>query len=218
MAEDFYELLEIPDNANEVWIRRAYHTTRESLLQDTTLNEGRRQSRIAAVEDAFSILSNPATRHVYDRDRLKLPEPEPTQTKSLARRMGITSARVTIWGITALLVIGASWAYWRYAKEGERLHLEQERSAAEVAARVRDIEARDKARRASIEKIASSIERRQASESLEHLRIRPESSESGKSDGDEVNRELARIQVERALAEQARRDEASKRIQKSIGM
>lgn len=209
MAQDFYELLEVPDNASEVWIRRAYHRQREMLEQDTTLGEDRRQSRIAAVEDAFSILSNPSTRQMYDRDHLKLPELEPSKAKSV----GLTSARLTVWGIVALLLIGATWAYWRYAKEDERVRLEQERGSAEVAARLIDIEARDKAQRTEIEKIASNVERqRQAGQSAGRARPNLASPEDGKSEDDDVKREMASIDAERARVAQERRNEVSKRL------
>ena len=121
-------------------------------------------------------------------------------------------SRLTIWGVVALLTIGVTWAYWRYAKEEERLRLEQERGAAEVAAYVRDIEARDKAQRAAIEKIASSIEREQARQSVDHVRIHAESAEPGKSDDGDVKNELAIQQAERTRVEQERRTEADRRL------
>lgn len=218
MAQDFYELLEVPDNASEVWIRRAYHRQREMLEQDATLDNDRRQSKIAAVEDAFAILSNPATRHVYDCDNLKLPEPEPTKATGIAKSLGLTPARLTIWGMTTLLVIGAAWAYWRYAKEDERRRVEEARGAAEVAAHLRDIETRDKAQRAAIEKIGRSIESQVAEQRVSAAYVRAESAETEKSNDDDVKRELAAVQAERTRVEQARRAEAGRRLRQSAGM
>jgi curved DNA-binding protein CbpA len=215
MAEDFYELLEIPDNANEAWIRRAYDLKRETLGQDKTLDEVQRHAKLAAVEDAFAILSNPATRELYDSDRLKLPELAPARKK----RSAFTPARMAIWGTVTLLVTGSTWAYWQYAREHERQRQLEERAAAELAAHARGIEERDKAQRAAIEKISGNIERQQAKQqSAVPARPAGESADNGKSDDSDLARsEMATLNAERARVEKERRAEAARRVREQVG-
>jgi hypothetical protein len=51
---------------------------------------------------------------------------------------------------------------WQHAVTQERIRHEKERAAEEIAARARDLEARDKAQRESIKQMATTIERREA--------------------------------------------------------
>lgn len=220
MELDFYELLEIPDNANEVWIRRGYDRQREVLANDTTLTEEQRKARTAAVLDAYAILSNPRTRALYDNERLRVPEPEVRKAKPVQ----LINARTAIWGTVGLLAIANTWGYWHYEREHKRQLAEEERGAAEIALRVKEFEERDQAQRASIEKISGSVERQQeklAGEHREKKRAEDDAQaakeNSGASD-DLVGNEKALLQAERERVERERRAEAKRRMSKTAGM
>lgn len=214
MQQDLYEILEIPDNANDIWIRRAYDRKRESLAHDTTLNAAQRQAAIGAVEHAFSILSNPAMREQYDNDRLTPPEQEP----ATAKRSAFTPARLIIYGTVILLVIAAAWAYWRYVGEQERIRLQEERGAAEIAVRQRELEAREKAQRAAIQNIGNTIERQQArQQSIDQSKPQTEPDRADKSDEADIKADQAAIQAERQRVQQERRAEANRRLQQTLG-
>ncbi|MEP7157389.1 MAG: DnaJ domain-containing protein, partial [Betaproteobacteria bacterium] len=197
MEQDFYELLEIPDNANEAWINRGYERQRQSLATDTTLTEAQRKARTAAVLDAYAILSNPKTRELYDRERLRVPEVE-VKKKTLAQYL---NARTAIWGAVGLLAIGTTWGYWHYEREHRRQLEAEARGAAEVALRVQEVEERDRAQRASIEKISGNVEREQEKLQSEHRarKSAEEAAEAAKeaANGDLVGSESAILAAER---------------------
>jgi hypothetical protein len=156
MAQDLYEILEVPDNASDVWIRRAYAQKRENIAAITP-NAAERQARLAAADDAFKVLSEPVAREQYDRRNQPdlLADDKPKMSRS-------ARARLIIWGSVSVMTVVTVGFGWQHAVTQERIRHEKERAAEEIAARARDLEARDKAQRESIKQMATTIERREA--------------------------------------------------------
>ncbi len=157
MAQDLYEILEIPPNATDTWIRRAYDRKRNEIAQDAGLSDADRQALQAGLDNAFATLSNPASRERYDAELLAVPAP----VKAQAKKTGLSTARVLIYGGALALLIGTGWVLWKRANFEEQQRIEQERAAAEVAARMQDVNARDKAQRDSLKSISGSVEKAQ---------------------------------------------------------
>ncbi len=177
MAQDLYEVLEIPPNANDTWIRRAYDRKRQEIAQDATLSGADRQAIQQAVDNAFSILSNPATREKYDSELLAVQTPAPVQVK----KSGLSTARVLIYGGAVALLIGTGYVLWKRANFEEQQRIEQERAAAEVAARMQEVNARDKAQRDSLQSISGSVQKAQAKQqAIDAERARAEEEEAKK--------------------------------------
>lgn len=145
MFQDLYELLEVPDNATNAWIRRAYDSRRKAVAQDASLSQDQRQAQLQAVEHAFGVLSNPETRSEYDQHILAVTAPVVVAKK----RSTFSVARIAIWGTVLVVLAGTAIALWRHSQYEEQMRIEQERVAAELVARVKEMEARDKAQRES---------------------------------------------------------------------
>ena len=71
MKKDFYDLLEIPENATPTWITRAYEQRMHVLESDGSRSASQRASMIAELGAAFRVLSSPLRRADYDTQRSK---------------------------------------------------------------------------------------------------------------------------------------------------
>lgn len=158
MSHDLYEILEIPDNATDAWIRRAYDSRRKAIAQDASLDEAGRQAQMEAVEHAFGVLTDPAARAQYDERLLTVAEP----VVAAKKRSTFSAARITIYGTVLVILFGTAFALWRHSQYEEQMRIDQERVNAEIKARVKDMEARDKAAIESTQMIKTSVERSRA--------------------------------------------------------
>ena len=155
MAQDLYEILEIPNNATDAWIRRGYDSRRKAIAQDSSLGDAERASQLQAVEHAFGVLSNPVARAEYDEKLLSIAEPR------MAANNGskVSGARIAIYGAVLVLLVGTAFALWRNAHYEEQARIDQERVNDEIKARVKEMQERDKARVESSDTIKASVER-----------------------------------------------------------
>jgi len=155
MAQDLYEILEIPNNATDAWIRRGYDSRRKAIAQDSSLGDAERASQLQAVEHAFGVLSNPVARAEYDEKLLAIAEPR------MAANNGskVSGARIAIYGAVLVLLVGTAFALWRNAHYEEQARIDQERVNDEIKARVKEMQERDKARVESSDTIKASVER-----------------------------------------------------------
>ena len=160
MSQDLYEILEIPDNATDAWIRRAYESRRKAIAQDSSLDQAGRQAQLDAVEHAFGVLSDPAARAQYDERLLAVADP----AKAAKKTSTFSGARIAIYGTVVVVLIGTAFALWRHSQYEELTRIEQERVNAEIKARVQDMQARDKANLESTQMIKSTVEKSRANQ------------------------------------------------------
>ena len=149
MSQDLYEILEVPENANDVWIRRAYELKRNALDADQSASAEVRQLRIIAVEKAFNTLSNPAARERYDERHLS--------NLSVQVPKDGAATYFSSWVKVALVVfvLLAALAYW----QTERLRVERERIAAEVAVKMRELAQKEVSQREALKLVGKGMER-----------------------------------------------------------
>lgn len=133
MTPDLYEILEIPENANDVWIQRAFDLKKKAIAADATLSEQDRELKSIAVEKAFNTLSIPAARQRYDNRRVPTPVSEPALDVA-----GVSISPKWIVGAGSLLLSIAAVMYWRHTVTTERARLEREHAAEQQAAKLRE--------------------------------------------------------------------------------
>ncbi|MEP7156348.1 MAG: DnaJ domain-containing protein [Betaproteobacteria bacterium] len=126
---DLYEVLEIPENANETWILRAYELKKKAIEADSSLSDDERKRRIFSVDKAFNTLSDRGARERYDNRHVHVVE----QTGAVSR------VPTLVWIVLGtVLVIGAA-VYWQYSSRMARERVElaeridRERAEAERA-------------------------------------------------------------------------------------
>jgi len=157
MAFDPYDILDIPGNANDVWIRHAYDLRRDAIAKDATLGDAERQNLLKLVERAYGVLTDPEARAEYDEKRLTVT----ASTAAPKERSTFSGPRIAIWGALLTLLLVTAFVLWRQANYEERMREEEARTAAEITARMKEVQARDKALYES-QSIRSSVEESRA--------------------------------------------------------
>ncbi|MBL8519721.1 MAG: DnaJ domain-containing protein [Betaproteobacteria bacterium] len=153
---DYYDILEVPENANAIWIRRAYDRKVLALEADHLLTDRERQRQMAALEVAFKTLSYPAARERYDNRRrgsTGAPVAGPTRSWSMPG---------WIWGLAAIVLFMAAAHSWQQSRESERLRVEQEQVLAAQAAQAQEGAVMDAARNNAVRATGAQIETEQA--------------------------------------------------------
>jgi len=143
MSFDLYEVLEIPDNANETWIRRAYDQKCKALAANTELTAEQRQKSQIALDKALNTLSNPEARERYDDRHIHGRVRAAGAGSGIKTRDGWFSIPGSAWALLALVLVIAVGLYWQNARETERLKIERERIAADRATKLREIALRE---------------------------------------------------------------------------
>ena len=156
MKKDFYDLLQIPENATPTWITRAYEQRLQTMDADTSLNETQRAAAVAELGAAHRVLSSPLRRADYDTQRQKQRE---DADKAGARRVAVQRALLLI-GLP-LLIAGGYLGYDSRQKGLARQ--EQLREIAEREQQLAELKRRELERQAALE-----------SERLESLRLEEE--------------------------------------------
>jgi DnaJ-class molecular chaperone len=158
VAQDLYEILEIPNNATDAWIRRGYESRRKAIGQDASLGSAEREAQLQAVEHAFGVLSDAAARAQYDEQLLAVVEPAVAAKK----RSAFSGPRIAIYGTVLAILVGTGVALWRNSQFEERTRIEQERVNEEIKARVKEMQARDRANVEAADTIKNTVVRAKA--------------------------------------------------------
>ena len=133
-SKSLYTILGIRPDASADQIEQAYAELLHQLKDGVEANPGGdARVRLVAVKEAYSVLSNPVSRQMYNQ---KLFAP---QTVGQAPEAVAESPHT--WGIVKLLVIGAIviaaiWIYNRNAIEKEKLLIEHEKQIVETQVRL----------------------------------------------------------------------------------
>ncbi len=189
MAQDLYELLDIPENANEPWVRRAVELKRKAIEADSSLSGKKREALLLAVDNAAEVLTNPRHRENYDQ--------ELAAAKSRSNPLG----RILLWLVVLGLVGGGGFAAYSnmQAREKERIQAEQEELAAAQAAVARKVEMEAKAKK-------------EAERQVEALRAQ-QNAIANSTDPEYEKRYQASVRARAAEAPQEDPDEKEKREQ-----
>ena len=122
MKRDFYDILDIPENASPTWIVRAYQKRLLAVEQDSSLKAKKRVTALAEINEAYRVLADDL-RVAYDAEILQ------------KREAANGPSRVTSWLRIALLVLlplGALGTYLYFEKQAKaRVQQEQAEQAAE---------------------------------------------------------------------------------------
>jgi hypothetical protein len=143
MARDHYEVLGVPENATEPWIRRAYQTAQERIAADAGLSDADRAAAVGELESAFRTLTSSSARDAYDD---KLRRAREAQGNGAGGLMDRLKSPTTWIAIGLVIVIGGGW-YWQHAREQAQLRAEQERVASEQAEQRRMVEVEERRKR-----------------------------------------------------------------------
>ena len=156
MKKDFYDLLEIPENATPTWITRAYEQRMHVLESDASRSPAQRASMVAELGTAYRVLSSPLRRADYDTQRSKQ---RFSAERAASRRANMLRGTLLI-GLP-LLIAGGYLGYDHRQKENTR------------QAQLRDANAREQqllaAKRRDEERLAA-----QERDRLESLRLEEE--------------------------------------------
>src|SRR5260221_134111 len=120
MAQDLYETLEIPDNANEAWVRRAADLKRKALMADKSVSDERLKAKLLIVDKALNVLTNPAARERYDEQRH-------VTAKNPASARGGFPLWLFVGGL--LFLLAGAGLFWKHSVEMEKIRIEAERVA-----------------------------------------------------------------------------------------
>lgn len=123
MKRDFYDILDIPENASPNWIVRAYQKRLLAVEQDSSLKAKKRVTALAEINEAYRVLADADLRVAYDAEILQ------------KREAANGPSRVTSWLRIALLVLlplGALGTYLYFEQQAKaRVQQEQAEQAAE---------------------------------------------------------------------------------------
>jgi curved DNA-binding protein CbpA len=138
--KDHYGILGVPENAAQAWIDREYKKRVDALNGDSRLKAADRQKSLDALADAHAVLSNPASRQVFDAE-LAASRESGSGSSSLMGRLAVPIIAVL------LLALGGGYYYYQQeqkriiAEEQERERIAEEKRAAERAAEAKRREA-----------------------------------------------------------------------------
>ena len=137
MSQNYYEILEVRQNATDASIRRAVQNAKDRIAADAALTPLAREARFAELNRLADVLCTPAKRDHYDAALALHNGPAANGIKAL-----LNSKAVWI----ALLAIGAisSGFYWQYdrVQTGQRIEREQIAAGQAEERRAKENEAR----------------------------------------------------------------------------
>lgn len=140
MSRDHYEVLGVPENANETWIRRAFQTAQDRIAADAGLSDKDRQEELRALESALRTLTSAPAREAYDEKLRRAREAQARAEAGIVAQLKSPKAWITLALVAA---IGGGW-YWQYSREQDRLRIEREQITAEQAEKRRIAEAEER--------------------------------------------------------------------------
>jgi curved DNA-binding protein CbpA len=162
MSRDLYDILEVPFNANEAWIRRAYEVRKRQLAGDAKLPDDQRKIDLLAVEEALRTLCDPAKRADYDK---RILPPAPRNWGSMLVK-GIFSLPGVLVIIVAMLGTGYAMHTARQEKqrqeaEAQRIAMEADSARRELARREEEVRQRQEAAEQRRQEIREEQQRKQ---------------------------------------------------------
>lgn len=188
MALDLYDILDIPQTANEAWIRRAADARRQAIDQNAALSANERALQLKAVDEASAILSDPAKRAEYDAKMEKaLGAPAAYSIVSLLVSPGVLA-------FLFVCLVATFITYYNHSKEQARVRVEQERIAAEVDRANKELEQRRDMERERIARMADN----------EKARIEQQQRAQFERDRKELDNWQRRVQIDTQREEQQR--------------
>lgn len=162
MARDLYDILDIPENANDAWINRAYDVRHKAVTADASLSDAERRLAIRALEEAFKTLSHPGLRAAYDAKLLR--RLEAPRSYSLVKLL----VSPTVLFFLFITLMGAFAWYYQNSKQQALLRVEQERIASEAERANKEMEQRRSLEQERIDRMADNerlrIEQQQRSQ------------------------------------------------------
>ena len=217
MKKDYYDLLQIPENASPTWITRAYEQRLQAIETDVSFGEAKRSAAVAELGAAHRVLSSPLRRADYDAQRLTQRE---NADETEARRAMLL--RTSLFIGLPLLVAGGYLGYDHRQKELDRqeqlrdlaareqqlaaaTRREQERQAAQEGDRLeslrleeervgRDREAREAEQRSKRFEADTTYK---SAEQLAREQLDRETVRLSQQAQDEINRNRAALELER---------------------
>jgi curved DNA-binding protein CbpA len=169
-VQDLYDILDVPGNASDAWIKRAYEIKKKAALADETLPAPQREALLKDIEKAYGVLSNPAKREVYDN-----PDQMRRGKRSLASAATVeasTSSSTWLIVLAAGLLVVGGLGYQLYAAHElkQQQRLDAERVAAE---NVRQAQlAAEREERAREAELARAEKKEQSSQALADRQFR----------------------------------------------
>lgn len=79
---DYYKVLEIPKEARETDIKKAYRRLSKKYHPDANPGNVQAEKRFMEISEAYSVLGDKEKRQVYDRQRETVPQSKEKQKKS----------------------------------------------------------------------------------------------------------------------------------------
>jgi hypothetical protein len=199
---DLYELIGVSETASEVWIERSYQAGRQKIEASGKLPPNQKQAALAELDAAYATLSDPAKRAEFDA---KLEQ----WREAKANGGVVVWLKKSILPLVLLAVIGAS-VYWYQHKEQERVRLEQERVASELAMKKKLAEIAEQ-RRLSEERLQLEAVERQREEEKRLELARAQRAEDAKSQKFVVDDRYEKAQREKRT-EAERRDRQNEEL------
>jgi curved DNA-binding protein CbpA len=205
-VRDLYDILEVPNNASEAWIKRAYELKKKAAIADAKMSDAERDALLKDLDKAYGVLSNPAKRELYDN-------PDKLRRSSMASASTIKSETVIPWRLVAavagLLLIGLSHYVYTGYEEKKQRRLEAERVDA-MNARQAQLAAEHKQRMLEAEQ-ARQEKKEQNAQTLADRQFRDavgrQQRTIGYTEREDANRAAREErEAEYAAREQARRD------------
>ncbi|MFM7295359.1 MAG: hypothetical protein ACKO1K_11200 [Burkholderiales bacterium] len=203
---DLYELIGVPETASEVWIERSYQAARHKIEANGKLPSKRKQAALAELDSAYAVLSDPVARAQFDSKF--------EQWREARANGGVVAwLKKSILLLVLLAVIGAS-VYWYRHTEQERVRLEQERVASDLAMKKKLAEIAEQ-RQLSEERLQrEAIERQQEEERRLEL-ARAQRAEDAKSQRFVVDDRYEKAQREKR-AEAERRERQNEELRQQL--
>ena len=148
---DYYKILGISKNADPNEIKKAYHRTALLCHPDIHLNKDRKQEadeNFKKVSRAYTTLSNPEERKIYDSNYHNIIENEEPKEESEISKKRQTMEQTALWERSIIVLSKHFRDILNKRGDKKRAKLEAEREAEEKAER----EAEEKAEREAIQK------------------------------------------------------------------
>lgn len=211
MVKDLYDVLQVPFNANDAWIKRAYEARKQEVTGDSTLDSEQKSLKLAALDEALATLGNEVRRSRYD-SRLKPKESLPLGQlllKALLSPLGIA--------FVILCMLGAGYAMNAAKQERQRKEAEEQRIAREADLARQELARREseaQARQAALEQKRQEQREEQQRRQFERDRrgIGYAPSEADMQAQDKAQRITAAQQAQQQAEAAQRREEAEARM------